>query len=155
MFLNLSDSSREMKLVYSFSEELRKDSKRLQRAQSLSLDLSTQYGLSAKHGLFGSEEWWENIRTGEIPLIKVKGTIVRVYVAGPDSVPSNSINVQLDNNFIVPEGIYCNLKRDVKLFQIQRKVSYAFVLTEMKKQPAPDGGVDYARTMLEMAVSLA
>ena len=41
------------------------------------------YGIEVTHGLFGSEEWWNNIATGKLLLATISGTISRV---GMDSM---------------------------------------------------------------------
>lgn len=52
--------------------------------------LNTQdYGLVIvpEHGLFGSDEWWQAIRAGRLPTIRVEGVITRVYMGSMNDWP--------------------------------------------------------------------
>ncbi len=40
---------------------------------------TTEFGLEPNHGLFGSDEWWSNIRSGNLPTHHLAGTITKVY----------------------------------------------------------------------------
>jgi hypothetical protein len=61
----------------------------------------------------------------------------------------------LANGSVVEESIYAREKSDRRLFVVGATVCVAYVLDELKKQPASDGGIDYSKSVLEMAVSLA
>jgi hypothetical protein len=52
------------------------------------------------------------------------------------------------------EGIYVNNEADIKLFRVGCRVELVCVLDELKRQPAPDGNVNYLEIPLEVAVSL-
>lgn len=71
-----------MKTVY----QLRGNQTYINHVQQASL-YREDCGLRITHGLFGSDEWWNNIETGELPLICVKGTISRVYMSGMNDWP--------------------------------------------------------------------
>jgi hypothetical protein len=51
-------------------------------------------------------------------------------------------------------GIYVNDAEDVKLFRVGARVDVLYALDELKQQPAREGGINYSRIALEMAVSL-
>lgn len=155
-FLNLNQSSVPMKQVYLHSVELKNDPKRVALAQALTLNPDKpQGGLKGKHGLYGSPEWWGNIEQGKLPLRYIAGVIRDAYVAGMDGGDeNNSIELLLADGSVIEEGIYVNDKADVALFRVGCRVELVRALDEMKKQPAPDGGIYYLEVPLEMAVSL-
>jgi len=156
MLLELDYKGAPMKLVYELSKALEKKPERVTLAQALTLDPSRpMMGLKGTCGLFGSKEWWLNISQKKMPLVFVSGIIRRTYFAGHDK-PSqhNTVELLTREGSVVDVGIYVNDRNDVSLFKVGRGVKVVYALDELKKQPAPDGGVNYAETAIEMAVSL-
>ncbi|MBB4656720.1 hypothetical protein GGR73_003293 [Xanthomonas sp. F14] len=157
MHLALNHKDPTLTVVYELSNELRDDPEHVQIVQALSLNNDKPFlGLKPVNGLFGSNEWWESIKSGHIKTVHVTGTIRDLVFAGQDSRwgdSVNSFNLKQDDGTVVLESIYAHEKHDRKLFRVGAKVSCWYALLELKSQPAPDGGVNYARTLLEMAVS--
>src|SRR5436305_11229834 len=60
---------------------------RLNKAKSKTVQEATltseEWGIEPTHGLYGSGEWWDNVRNGTLPVHRVQGTIIRVYNEGP------------------------------------------------------------------------
>lgn len=156
MLLDLNSTGYLMKNVYLLSEELKLDTQQVALTQALTLNKSRpQMGLKGTHGLFGSDEWWENIGQKKMPLEFFSGVITRAYIAGQDeSGMNNTIELLLDDGSIRTLGIYVNIPEDALLFQIGHRADIVYVLDELKLQPAPDGGDNYSKIALEMAVSL-
>jgi hypothetical protein len=48
---------------------------------------TTEYGIEQTHGLFGSDEWWEHIVDGTLPVHTIRGTITRVFMSGHNDWP--------------------------------------------------------------------
>jgi hypothetical protein len=71
-----------MKPVY----RLRDDSARIASVQKATLS-TTDYGIKQTHGLFGSDEWWQHITDGTLPMHTVRGTITRVFMSGHNDWP--------------------------------------------------------------------
>lgn len=146
-----------LKVVYKLSNELKGDPEQVRIVQALSLDNDRPFiGLKPIHGLFGSNEWWESIESGRITTIHVTGTIRDLVFAGQDARWGDSVNsftLERDDGSAFVESVYADKRRDQKLFRIGARVSCWYALLELKSQPAPDGGVNYSRTVLEMAVS--
>lgn len=68
-----------MKLVYLLSEELKADPEYVSLTQALTLDKSKPYvGLNGTYGLFGSQEWWDSINQGKMPLLSLSGVIKKL-----------------------------------------------------------------------------
>lgn len=156
MLLDLDKSDVPMKCVYLHSEKLKANPERVAAAQALTLDLlRPRLGLKGTHGLYGSKEWWSSIEQRKMPLLFISGIIRRAFVAGPDGGDENNgIDLLLDDGFEQVEGIYVNDKADISLFREGCRVELVYALDELKKQPAPDGGINYLEVPLEMAVSL-
>lgn len=157
MLLKLEKVKVPMKMVFSLSEELKMDPNRVMLTQALTLNpLKPMMGLKGVHGLFGSQEWWDSIKKGQMPLLFVSGIIKRSYVAGQDpSHFNNTIDLSLEDGTIQSVGIYTNKEKDADLFKVGYMASIVYALDEMKAQPDFDGSVNYSKTALEMAVSLA
>jgi hypothetical protein len=154
--LNVKEADRPMKLVYRLEEDLKKDKERVFLTQNLTLDKSRPFmGLKGTYGLFASREWWDSIREGKMPLMYYSGVILRAYVTGQDQrAVNNIIDLKIDDDSVRAVGIYVNNKADAKLFRVGYRASIVYALDELKKQPGPDGGVNYSKVALEMAVSL-
>lgn len=155
MFLQLDDFDFPMKRVYQLSEDLKIDLDRVALTQALTLDESKPLiGLKGSKGLFGSEEWWNNLRQGKIPLVLISGEAKRVYSAGHDkSDINNMVDVVVGDGSVKSIGIYTNNKDDIKFFKVGAMVSVVYALDELKQQPARDGSINYSKVALEMAVS--
>lgn len=146
-----------MTRVFELALELEADPEHVALAQALTLNKSKpQMGLLGSRGLFGSEEWWANIRSGAMPLERVSGVITRAYHAGQDSSgPNNAIDLVADEGLVQSVGIYVNDPVNVGLFQPGHAVAVTYALDELKPQAAMNSGRPYSKIALEMAVSLA
>ena len=154
MLLKLDQATVPMQLVYLLSEELKVDPKQVELTQALTLNKSKpNIGLKGTYGLYGSEEWWENIRQGKMPLRYETGVIHRMYEAGQDRTGrNNAFDLVLEDASIKGVSIYVNKKKDAHLFKAGHRVQIAYVLDDLK--PNYDGVVDYLDLVIEMAVSL-
>ena len=97
-----------LKLVYELKKDLENKPEYVQEVQSVSLDSSKPHiGLKGNKGLYGSQQWWENINSGDIPIKFSYGVITRVYEAGQDHMGIvNSFDYETETGFILTEGIY-------------------------------------------------
>jgi hypothetical protein len=140
--------------VYELSKELEGDPGQVADAQALTLDQTRpNIGLKGRHGLFGSQEWWENISSGVIPTKRISGVIERVYVAGQDrsDIP-NTFDMALPDGGRRMEGIYVNSPNDVARYRVGVKVEVLYALDELKA-PLPGGGSAYSEIVLEVSIS--
>ena len=156
MLLKLENSKVPMKLVYLLSEELKNDPEYVSLTQKLTLDKSKPYiGLNGTYGLFGSQEWWDNINNNKMPLLFLSGIIKRAYIAGQEPLRyNNTIDLLLDDGSIQMVGIYVNDKSNADLFKVGYKTSIIYALDELKSGAARNFGQKYNEIALEMAVSL-
>ncbi|MEQ3747577.1 MAG: hypothetical protein ABNH53_15240 [Henriciella sp.] len=66
-----------MKCIYDLAIALERDPKRVNDTQALTLDTSRpNMGLKRVCGLLGCTEWWDNLKSGAIPLKVYEGEIV-------------------------------------------------------------------------------
>lgn len=144
-----------MKTVYDLATALNADPEHVELVQALTLNSAKpSMGLKGKHGLFGSADWWESLRQGDMPTLEISGTIEGAYCAGQgDTGAPNTISLRTADGTLEMVGIYLNDERDVVLFQIGRQARVLYALDELKSQPGPDGKTNYSRVAVEMAVS--
>ncbi|MEP1422827.1 MAG: hypothetical protein ABJK59_13750 [Erythrobacter sp.] len=124
------------------------------RAQKLTLDKSRpKGGLRGTHGLFGSEEWWNNIANGKIRTIVKSGIICGLRYVGQDTPDeANTIEFRLVDDVEVTfdhGGLYANTDQDREQYKIGRTIRYTYVCDELKK-PSPNGGVAYTKTCIKV-----
>lgn len=138
--------------VYSLAVVLKANPSQVTETQALTLDNQRPLmGLKGNMGLYGSEEWWRNIRDGNLKSEILKGTIVETYWAGQDSRwgdEVNSFKVELSNGVLEDESIYTNRRDDKKLFKPGTKLVMAYVFDEMKSS-------EMLKIMLEVFVEVS
>lgn len=141
--MNVTINGKEYELVQVFS--LRKSHEEnpelLKQAQSLSLDNTRPLlGLSAIHGLYGTEEWWENIANGKINTFWRHGIIVRRFCAGMESGKPNSFDYINDSDSLTySESFRANktISQGKGLYQGGHYVSIRYVEEGLKDPEAP------------------
>jgi len=154
-----------MMRVYELEKELAKDMRRVVLTQALTLNPNKPLlGLKGTHGLFGSTEWWNNIKAAfaterltnsQIKVLVHSGIIEETYFAEQERWGDevDSFVLKLDDGTSINESIYATLKNEKKLFVPGARVTIAYVFDELKEQPARDGSTNYSKIVLEMAVS--
>lgn len=144
-----------MKIVYELKTRLKKEPSYMALVQKVSLDKSKpNVGLKGNLGLFGSEQWWENIKNGVMKTSIVSGIIVRCYEAGQDRTgEKNSFELSLDNGEKWDESIYLNNPDDIGLFKINHMVVIYYAHDERKARVPNSTEASYSDTVIEMAVS--
>jgi hypothetical protein len=158
MYLPLDHFDQPMRVVYTLRDKLRADPGYVAQVQAMTLNAERPLlGLKGKHGLFGSDAWWESIREGRIKTKVISGVITELFFAGQDSRWGDQVNsfwLKLDDGSTLQEGIYATQKADRRLFVVGATVACAHALDELKKQPGPGGTTNYAEASLEVAVSV-
>jgi hypothetical protein len=138
-----------MKTVY----HLRKDTGHIAHVQSASLSPKAS-GLKATRGLFGSEEWWQNIKSGLIPQSRKTGTITRLFRAGMHNESQCFEMVCLDGERFEYNCIAAN-REYRRLYKIGAHVELTFVENELK-QPIlyTDGRIadTHSRSLIEVRI---
>lgn len=143
-----------VKRVFSLKIKLDAEPEKIELAQQLTLNNSKpNHGLMGKYGLFGSQDWWQNIENGTIPKEFIAGRISYVYCSGQDSGPVNAIEVVTSDGNIENLGIYLNDKRDREIFKEGCWVEIVYAMELMKRQPVLWGKKNIGKIALEMVVS--
>lgn len=141
--MNVTINGKEYELVQVFS--LRKsheeNTELLKQAQTLSLDNTRPLlGLSPAQGLYGTEEWWENIANGKINTFWRHGIIMRRFCAGMESGKQNSFDYSNDSdNLTYSESFRANktVPQGKGLYQVGHYVSIRYVEEVLKDSEAP------------------
>lgn len=143
------------KVVYRLADELTADPERAELAQALTLNANRPLlGLRGRHGLFGSAEWWESIKSGRMPLRHVSGVITRVYFVGMDAESEpNAVDLLDDDGVLQSQGVYLNRASDRPMYAKGRRIEFLYALDELKAQPGPDGKTNYSEIALEVSIS--
>jgi hypothetical protein len=143
-----------MTIIYRLSDDLSRHPERIELAQALTLDPERPHmGLKGTYGLFASPEWWENVRTGNMPLKRRSGIIQRVFRSGQDAgAGPNAFELSCDDGESHEESMYFNAREDRALFQPGKKVDILYALDELKDRE-DDDSKKYTQIVIELAVS--
>ncbi|MEQ1842040.1 MAG: hypothetical protein ABL994_16670, partial [Verrucomicrobiales bacterium] len=116
-----------MKTVY----DLRLNKRYIADVQNASLN-RPDCGLKITHGLYGSEEWFAHIGSGTLPLIRLRGTITRTYMASMDDWPE--FEMREEDGTLSKRTRECNDRDDAKLYRTDYRVELDYVLQEWKNR---------------------
>ena len=70
--------------------QLHRNKQRIDAVQ-LATTRTQRFGLMRTPGLFGSDEWWQKIESGKLPVQTVRGVITRLYMGGMNDTPEFSV----------------------------------------------------------------
>ncbi|MEB3863869.1 hypothetical protein MSG66_07485 [Acinetobacter sp. IK31] len=126
------------KLIFDLKMWLEKNGKdEIRSTHALTLDSTTNSGLSGVYGLYGTSEWWDNIEKGNIETYIVSGVIADLCKGNIFVDDGAMITIISDNN---EDGIYEGviftneiLKRDFgNLYSKGNKIVVFYILDELK-----------------------
>jgi hypothetical protein len=140
------------KTVYS----LRADRDYIAKVQAASLS-PKPFGLKATNGLFGSGEWWQNIETGVIPLIRFSGTITRLLRTGMHNESESFEMLSADGKNFQYDCVAAD-RKDRKLYQVGSRVELSFVRQELKQPVLTTTGEvrdTHSRSLVEIKIDVA
>ncbi|VAX43554.1 Uncharacterised protein [Acinetobacter calcoaceticus] len=130
------------KLIFDLKMWLEKNGKdEIRSTHALTLDSTTNSGLSGVYGLYGTSEWWDNIEKGNIETYIVSGVIADLCKGNIFVDDGAMITIISDNN---EDGIYEGviftneiLKRDFgNLYSKGNKIVVFYILDELKDKDA-------------------
>jgi hypothetical protein len=81
--------SAKLEVVYRLRDDLQKIAS-IQEATRT----TDKFGIEPTHGLLGSPEWWTKIETGDLPLLTLRGTISRIYMASMNDWPEFEVQTE-------------------------------------------------------------
>lgn len=108
---------------------------------ALTLDSTTNSGLSGVYGLYGTSEWWDNIEKGNIETYMVSGVIVDLSKGNVFVEDNTMITIKSDNTEDeIYEGVVFtneNLKKEYSnLYSKGNKIVVFYILDELKDKDA-------------------
>lgn len=130
--LTSNDKSSEENLIEIYN--LANDQEHIHKVQRATQN-TKDYGLVPEHGLFGSDEWWEAIRTGKLPSVRVEGVISRVYMGSMNDWPEFEIDSSGRKTTWTRYG------NRPAAYVVGKKVQLDYVMQKAKK-PLGNVGVD-------------
>ena len=144
-----------MKTVFSLKERLKKDSAQVAEVQEVTLrkDYTLPGGLKGTHGLFGSDEWWSNIANGTAPVVRLEGTIEKVYFEGMHNDGRGFAMRNADGSTYAYSCV-ANDKRDLSLYKEGKRIVLTYVVEDLRNPIEVVGRPDErtSDTILEIAI---
>lgn len=144
-----------MKTVYSLSEDLNRNPKKVELTQARTLDnRSLPGGLKGTYGLFGSDEWWHNIFKEVIPVTRLMGMVTRIYREGMHN-EGLGFEMEVSDGSTFRYSCVVNQHRNLKLYQVGKKITFEYA-TEPLKNPiaTPNGYETTTRITLKVELEL-
>lgn len=121
-----------MTTIYDLATALKSDPQQIADTQALTLDTSRpSIGLSGAYGLFASDDWWENLKTGIIPTRSYSGVIESVRFEGMHN-EGRGFTMKLDEDGTYEYSCVANDKRDLKLHRPGVRLRVTTYLDKMK-----------------------
>lgn len=126
------------KLIFDLKIWLEKNGEdEMRSTHALTLDSTTNSGLSGVYGLYGTSEWWDNIKKGNIETYIVSGVIVDISKGNVFVDDNTMITIGLDNNEDeIYEGVVFtneNFKKEYShLYSKGNKIVVFYILDELK-----------------------
>ncbi|MBJ9704485.1 hypothetical protein [Acinetobacter calcoaceticus] len=126
------------KLVYDLRIWLEKKGEdEIKSTHALTLDSTTNSGLSGVYGLYGTSEWWDNVEKGNIETYIVSGVIAELSKGNVFVGDNTMINIVSDNaeDNIYEGVVFANeiLKRECgNLYSKGNKIVVFYILDELK-----------------------
>jgi hypothetical protein len=126
------------KLVYDLKTWLEKNGEgEIKSTHALTLDSTTNSGLSGVYGFYGTNEWWDNVEKGNIEIYIVSGLIAELSKGNVFVDDNTMITIVSDNTEDdIYEGVVFtneNLKREYgNLYSKGNKIVVFYILDELK-----------------------
>lgn len=126
------------KLIFDLKIWLEKNGEdEMRSTHALTLDSTTNSGLSGVYGLYGTSEWWDNIEKGNIEAYIVSGVIGDLSKRNVFVDDNTMITIESDNTEEeIYEGVLFtneNLKKEYShLYSIGNKIVVFYILDELK-----------------------
>ncbi len=118
--------------VFSLEQKLRDEPSLIELTQKLTLNKDKpQMGLKGNLGLYGSSEWWSNIRSGVIPRKTYEGVIDNIHMSGMHN-ESKSFTVSLSGGGSYTYTCAANRKKDLTLYKAGAAIKVTAFQEQMK-----------------------
>jgi atypical dual specificity phosphatase len=128
------NDSGDMVTVYS----LRRDKRHVEDVQRATLT-TKDFGIEPTHGLFGSEEWWNQIASGKLPVERLCGVITRLYMGSMNDWPEFSMRSDAGQD--VSWSRYANSEHLADFYAVGRRVEVDYIV-QHHRAASFDGGAE-------------
>jgi len=118
---------------------LKMNSDHIAKVQQATLT-TKEFGIEPTHGLFGSEEWWQQIENGSLPVHTLLGEIVRVYMASMNDWPMFEVIAEDGSLHQFTQQISPSAPTFDEPYVVGRKVRVDYVWQNSRKD-SPDWGL--------------
>ena len=135
-----------MTIVYQLSSDIA-HIEAVQKATRTTRD----FGIEPTHGLFGSEEWWAQIRSGCLPTQTVRGSISRVYMGSMGDWPE--FEVETEEHERLAWSRFANSPHLEALYEVGRAVEVDYVLQRHRPAAYDRGGT--TKVVIEVRIGEA
>ena len=110
-------------------------------------------GLSARLGLYGSDEWWRNVESGVVPRANYSGIVTGTFYAGMDSDRRhNSFRMKTDDGREYSYGMIPANSSYKGLYHVGHRAEIMTIFSELKRRSA-DGTPEVIELPLEIRLS--
>ena len=121
-----------MKPIYDLAVRLAEHPEEVADTQALTLDETRpNFGLKGAYGLFASDEWWTNLKSGTIPTICYEGIISSVQFEGMHN-DGRAFTLRLDKGGEYTYSCVANHAADMSAYQTGRKARITTYTEPMK-----------------------
>lgn len=117
--------------------ELRKDAEHVRKVQKATLT-TEQYGIQPTHGLFGSDEWWQKIESGDLPKHTLRGTITRLAMGSMGDWPG--FTMRTDDGAESSWQRFAHTTELCGLYAVGRCVELVYVVQRNREKAPVDAG---------------
>lgn len=115
--------------------DLAEDEETIRLVQQATLN-TEDFGLVPEIALFGSDEWWQAIQDGRIPIHEIHGVISRVFMSGHGDWPEFELQASGEKSRwtrLGPEDHY-RVGNEVRLEYVQQKAKKHWLGSREQKQ---------------------
>jgi len=128
--------------------QLRRDTEQVRKVQKATLN-TEQYGIEQTHGLFGSDEWWQKIESGDLPTQRLRGTISRVYMGSMGDWPC--FEMSTDTGAVLNWTRFAHTRELSDLYAVGKRVEVDFVI-QRNRQRAPVYAGEKTECVIEVRI---
>ena len=121
-----------MKTIFLLERYLKDRPDVIKDAQELTLNKEKpSMGLSGKHGLYASDEWWESLNNGIFETKTYEGKISTIKFEGMNN-EGKSFTLQLKNGGTYKYSCRINSKKDISLYKEGKTLRVTTYLERLK-----------------------
>jgi hypothetical protein len=109
---------------YTAAYLLSQDRQQIRRVQDATHH-TEEYGIAMEHGLFGSDDWWQAIDRGDLPIHTVSGKICALLMESMNDWPT--FKILTDDGFVTESITRESLPLNNTLYELGRRIIWKYV----------------------------